>query len=389
MSGSKAFKISFILLAILLSLAKGMTLCSEESDNFCTKEPDYNKYRNPDYPNPTTIHLDIIIRDILDIDEEKHLFEIVAYSNARWREPRIDIRSISVSNPQSVIRPTEAELNEVWTTNPTYPNAAIVSKRFTYNTATRLSGDIWFKYTMVYKSFLTCAMDFSNYPFDSHTCFWKLRSHYENSVDTEKLVIDTLQSEQDSKIVTSKDQTLIIDSNTLPYHIELSIGQESIDLAEGVNKSTASVQFKFTRKNEGRNELLTGYFVPTGLFATLSLVSYLIKPEIVPGRMGMLVVLFLILTNIHGTVKGPSSRGFSYVEVWYVGMFIPIVVAIIEYAAVLAAIKYKTETQYESIVCGKTKMKRLVAHIDMAFMLFNFLFLACFIFGFFIKILSL
>ena len=105
--------------------------------------------------------------------------------------------------------------------------------------------------------------------------------------------------------------------------------------------------------------------------------------------MGMLVVLFLILTNIHGTVKGPSSRGFSYVEVWYVGMFVPIVVAIIEYAAVLAAIKYKTETQYESIVCGKTKMKRLVAHIDMAFMLFNFLFLACFIFGFFIKILSL
>ena len=88
MSGSKAFKISFILLAILLSLAKGMTLCSEESDNFCSKEPDYNKYRNPDYPNPTTIHLDIIIRDILDMDEEKHLFEIVTILSRNRKEQK-------------------------------------------------------------------------------------------------------------------------------------------------------------------------------------------------------------------------------------------------------------------------------------------------------------
>ena len=85
--------------------------------------PDYNKYRNPDYPNASTVFLDIIIRDILDLDEEKHLVEIVAYSNARWMEPRIDIRSISSINPQSA-RPTDEELNEVWKTNPTYPNAA-------------------------------------------------------------------------------------------------------------------------------------------------------------------------------------------------------------------------------------------------------------------------
>ena len=315
MSLPKIFEKSVILLATLLSLAtmqtESMALCSEESDsNICSKEPDYNKYRNPDYPNPTTVHLDIIIRNILDLDEEKHLFEIVASSNARWREKRIDIRSISVTNPQSV-RPTEAELNEVWTTNPTYPNAAIVSKRFTYNTATRdkLSGSIWFKYTMVYKSFLTCAMDFSNYPFDSHICFWKLRSHYENTIDTEKLVIDTLQSEQDSKMA-SQDQPLIIDSNTLPYEIEISIGQEGIDLAEDVNKSTASVQFKFTRKDEGRNELLTGYFVPTGLFATLSLVSYLIKPEIVnPKFLKLNLLLFIpfLGTRKDGNVSGTFS----------------------------------------------------------------------------------
>ena len=241
---------------------------------------------------------------------------------------------------------------------------------------------------MVYKSFLTCDMDFSSYPFDSHTCFWKLRSHYENTIATEKLTIATLQNEKNS-VMASEDQPLIIDSNTLPYHIEISIGQEGIELAEGANKSTASVQFKFTRKKEGRYELMSAYFVPTGLFATLSLVSYLIKPEIVPGRMGMLVVLFLILTNIHGTVKGPSSRGFSYIEVWYVGMFTPIVVAIIEYAALLAAMKYKTESQIDSILCGKTKMKKMVAHLDVMFMLLNLMFLSCFILGFCLRILSL
>ena len=95
--------------------------------------------------------------------------------------------------------------------------------------------------------------------------------------------------------------------------------------------------------------------------------------------MGMLVVLFLIITNIHSDVEGPSSRGFSFVEVWYIGMFIPIIIAMVEYAAILAALKYKTDLQYDTESFGKIGMKRLIAHIDMAFLCISIVFMIVFV----------
>ena len=104
--------------------------------------------------------------------------------------------------------------------------------------------------------------------------------------------------------------------------------------------------------------------------------------------MGMLVILFLIYTNIHGTLEGPSSRGFSYIEVWYVGMFIPIIMAITEYATVLAIMKYKTENDYETIVFGKTTLKRLIAHIDVASLCLSFSFMIIFVSLYYLNIPS-
>ena len=47
----------------------------------------------------------------------------------------------------------------------------------------------------------------------------------------------------------------------------------------------------------------------TGIFSALSFVSYFIPPEIVPGRMGMLITLFLILINSYNSVDAPPDRG--------------------------------------------------------------------------------
>ena len=193
------------------------------------------------------------------------------------------------------------------------------------------------------------------------------------------LKISQVQNEKDAQLAT-KDEPIKQRTKLIPFDIEILPGKEDqFESVGGENKSIAFVQFKFTRNDEGRQKLITGYYIPTGLFATLSLVSYLIKPEIVPGRMGMLVILFLIYTNIYGKLEGPSSRGFSYVEVWYVGLFIPIVMAITEYAIILATLKYKTEVEYGTIVYGKTTLKRLIAHVDVASFCLSFLYMIIFV----------
>ena len=55
----------------------------------------------------------------------------------------------------------------------------------------------------------------------------------------------------------------------------------------------------------------------------------------VPGRLGLLITLDLIATNTYNSVKAPSGRGFSYIEIWLIGIQIPILLAIFEYGILL------------------------------------------------------
>ena len=52
--------------------------------------------------------------------------------------------------------------------------------------------------------------------------------------------------------------------------------------------------------------------------------------------MGLLITIYLIVWNIYGTIKAPPSRGFSYIEIWIMGMQFNILFAILEYSCVLA-----------------------------------------------------
>ena len=47
-----------------------------------------------------------------------------------------------------------------------------------------------------------------------------------------------------------------------------------------------------------------------------------------------------IATNVYNSVKAPAKRGFSYIEIWMIGVQIPIPLGILEYAILLALKKY-------------------------------------------------
>ena len=52
-------------------------------------------------------------------------------------------------------------------------------------------------------------------------------------------------------------------------------------------------------------------------------------------RLAFLVTLYLITANVYGAVEAPVSRGFSFIEIWMVGIQITILLAIFEYALIL------------------------------------------------------
>ena len=51
--------------------------------------------------------------------------------------------------------------------------------------------------------------------------------------------------------------------------------------------------------------------------------------------MGMVLTLYLISANVYNAVEGPDNRGFSYIELWYIGAQFPILLAICEYGVIL------------------------------------------------------
>ena len=72
--------------------------------------------------------------------------------------------------------------------------------------------------------------------------------------------------------------------------------------------------------------------------------------------MGLLVTLFLISSNVYGSLKAPQTRGFSYLEVWMVGVNGVNLLAIIEYGIVLAWNKYSVNATTVSNSNAKAKI---------------------------------
>merc|ERR1712079_801698 len=80
------------------------------------------------------------------------------------------------------------------------------------------------------------------------------------------------------------------------------------------------------------------YYLPSGLFVVVSWVSFLIPPEVVPGRMALLVTLFLVLINIFNTITNvsPNVEGMTAIASWMIAcMFFFFFLALLEYAAIL------------------------------------------------------
>ena len=73
-----------------------------------------------------------------------------------------------------------------------------------------------------------------------------------------------------------------------------------------VNCTIFFIDFIFKRPLE--NHFLQT-FIPSMILSFSSAVSVFIPPDIVPGRMGMLITLFLILINSYNSVDAPPDRG--------------------------------------------------------------------------------
>ena len=182
-----------------------------------------------------------------------------------------------------------------------------------------------------------CPFEFNNFPFDVHQCNLSFGL---SSSGAGAFTLSQPNVKYGSIQTTSGTENIIIDSaySPVPFDVEITSMETYNESEYGFTFSYSGLTMNLRRSDLGL--LLGGYFVPTAIFALLSLVSFAVDLQMVPGRLGLLVTLYLIMTNVYISVEGPKRRGFSYIEIWYVGIQIPILIGIVEYAILLTMMKY-------------------------------------------------
>ena len=82
----------------------------------------------------------------------------------------------------------------------------------------------------------------------------------------------------------------------------------------------------------------------------------------------MLVTLTLVSANVYSSINAPPQRGFSYIELWVVGMQLPIIIALVEYGIILGIKKYwnnkNGNADNSKIFLNRESNKELIKDLD-------------------------
>ena len=315
----------------LVVVTSGVPLCQNAADGMlCKVSQDYeNAY--PPKPFPAWIHISTRIGTITHVNENEHSITIRLEIILEWINPHVTIK-----NPNSSWYEISLDnFSEVWNPNIYFDKVLTVTKISTFGKMQAF--DFWLKpsenkmwYTEALEVTFACELDFSEFPFDEHNCSF-IMGDYENGVDW--MMFNNSKLEYNGLIVEDNHSSLEILDSTTPYYFKL----RKLDSFE---KFRAPDTFHFIgiqvdMKRKGLGTLLNTFYVPTAMFAIISMISFTVDPSCVPGRMGMIVTLLLISSNVYSIVQAPKSRGLSHIEIWIIGSQLPILFSLFEYGTIL------------------------------------------------------
>merc|ERR1712045_441397 len=131
--------------------------------------------------------------------------------------------------------------------------------------------------------------------------------------------------------------------SVLDYTVDIGELSEKHRVSVVLTGNSSVTGFKLTLRRKMGFYIITYYF-PAGMFVIVSWISFLVPPESVPGRMTILVTVFLVLVNIFNSITSniPRADGLTAIESFVIICIIFVFGALIEYAVILFSLKIKT-----------------------------------------------
>ena len=331
--------------------------CKEgHPSTFCIS-PGYNRDIGPwGYRHLTNISLpwmftmEFYIYDVQEINDDKLTMTFDLYFKVKWMEPRSQINASSdswnkeatvIDGDEHYLIPLE-NMVELWIPAFEIHNLEMYKPQTVLRetASLRINSTKFLRYIVKVKIVLNCQMAYDSYPFDFHTCFFRVGSFY-NPIEiwdcTSKVHFDSSRQ------------------RNLQYHIDITdLRRNERKIEETLSGRTwATCGFKVAMMRK-KSQIFVQVYLTSVLLVALAWVSFIIHPEVVPGRMGLLVTVFLMLITLFISVKrdAPSSNGFLNAADLFVIVCIGHVFSgFLEYAFVL-------------FWFGRKKMVSILAQVD-------------------------
>ena len=356
--------LSLSLLESIKGESRELKQCIEEKKKnmICIASDDYVDNVPPDLS--TNINIAINVRDIVDINESKQTLTFLIDFVVWWKDERL---SASNGTDQLPINGPGLDISnyikDVWVPEVSFSNSVKIekSKGMKESSLKKLWYRSYKSRLQFYETFtieFTCNMKFGLFPFDQHNCTLDALSLNQNV-----LVHNLYLGVNESYEIREK----MLDASGQPFdvHANPELNTVSIKWSKvGITLSQAVVNLHLKRNNGQLETLMISFYIPSMAFCIFSKFSFFVKPENVPGRMGMLITIFLVETAIYGSVDAPKFRGFGFIERWYIGVQTPIIFAILEYGFLLMVLKYKDQNAKIKVGGKKTSLEKLMKTID-------------------------
>ena len=112
-------------------------------------------------------------------------------------------------------------------------------------------------------------------------------------------------------------------------------------------------------------------------------VSFVIPPDIVPGRMGLLITSLLVLVNLFASItrESPNSDSFTTISTWMIVCILFVCSATWEYFCILLARHFNHYLNY-----SKDSIQNAIVHTDSICLVFSILMFFVFNIAFWLSI---
>ena len=377
-----------MLLQLLLVFATQISRTRTAPDNcfgqFCLEE-DYDKSRLPIHgysPPPVSVEITPMLSEIFRVTDNDFSITFDATLKFNWIDNRIKFKNISDKVEGEFGDIPLAILNYIWVPPVQIQHMA----EFVKNEGDPLfqqrllnivvkGNDIWLDMWVNTKPTITCKMRFNWYPFDDQIC---------------DFVIQAIPDSTKVQLSNTMNFSLNFQNAVLDYYVRLEkLPGEStqIDLGEGFDSwkdfygadSTAELSwsrtgFQFMLKRRWSRYIFI-YYIPSALCVFISWTSFLIDLDVLAGRSGLLVMLFLSLTTLLGSTITSSPRvagTITALTAWILLHYAFLFTEIAAFAFLLARRRYSDLSEEE--------VKKFEKKADLIFLVF-------FISGYFVTVL--